>query len=80
MIVPISHFVITKNQSALFLKKNPNLARIPTWATNLKHHYSFLLLTNIHAFAEKGPRCTKISSKLNVKLIAQISDSFKKLN
>ena len=26
--VPLSYFVIRKNQSSLFLKKNPNLARI----------------------------------------------------
>ena len=26
--VPLSHFVIRKNQSSLFLKKNPNLERI----------------------------------------------------
>ena len=26
--VPLGHFVIRKNQSPLFLKKNPNLARI----------------------------------------------------
>ena len=26
--VPLVHFVIRKNQSPLFLKKNPNLARI----------------------------------------------------
>ena len=74
--VPFCHFVIRKNQNSLFLKKNPNLARIFSFTfcyqLNItKYHYSFLLLTNIHAFAEKGRKCAKICSKLSIKLTAQ---------
>ena len=36
-----------------------------------KYHYSILLLTNIHVFAEKGRKCGKIGRRLSVKLTAQ---------
>ena len=72
MIVPLSH---RNNQSSLFLKKNPNLTRILSYTL-----FRFLLLTNIHAFAEKSLKFAKIGSKLSVKLTAEISDGFKKLN
>ena len=42
-----------------------------------KCHYTFLLLTNIHTFIEKGPKCAKIGSKPSVQLTVQTSDSFK---
>ena len=42
--------------------------------SQMKYHCSFLLLTNIHAFVGKGPKCTKIGSKLSIQLTAQISD------
>ena len=42
-----------------------------------KCHYSFLLLTNIHTFNEKGPKCAKIDRKPSVQLTVQISDGLK---
>ena len=42
-----------------------------------KCHYSFLLLTNIHTFIEKGPKCAKIVSKPSVQLTAQTSEGFR---
>ena len=55
MTVPLSHFVIRKNQSSLFLKKKPNLARILSYTLcyQLEISLQFLLLTNVHACAEK---------------------------
>ena len=74
-------FCYKKNQSSFFLKKNPNLARILSFTLCYQlENYIFLLLTNIEVFAEKGPKCAKIGSKLSVKLTAQISDGFKKIN
>ena len=37
-----------------------------------KYHDGFFLLTKIHAYAEKGPKCSKIGGKLSVKLTAQM--------
>ena len=42
-----------------------------------KYHDGFFLLTKIHAYAEKGPKCSKIGGKLSVKLTAQMQDGFK---
>ena len=39
--------------------------------------YRFLLLTNIHTFNEKRPKCAKIANKPIAQLTAQISDGFK---
>ena len=81
--VLLSNFIIRKNQRSSFYKRNTNLARIFSFTfwyqTNIMTKYHkrninavFLLLTDIHAFAEKVTKCAKISSKLSIKLTVQI--------
>ena len=87
MTVPLSHFVIRKNQSSLFLKKKPNLARILSYTlcyqleisavTNVTNVTNYLLMF-MHA-QKKSKNDLKFENKLSVKLTVQVSDGFKKL-